>query len=166
MKNASFILLFFLITACVDENKSSHTSGDHDLTAKVIYLKDGDSFVVLDDDKEEVEVRMINMDAPELYQAHGKKAKQYLSKMIKGKKVGIDFEKKDRYGRILGEVYLGKQFINLEMVKGGYAWNFDRFSLDEDIMHAEDSAREVRVGLWKDKNPEAPWNWRKNHRRR
>jgi len=166
MKNASFILLFFLITACVDESESSHTSGNHDLTAKVIYLKDGDSFVVLDDDKEEVEVRMINMDAPELYQAHGKKAKQYLSKMIKGKKVGIDFEKKDRYGRILGEVYLGKQFINLEMVKGGYAWNFDRFSLDEDIMHAEDSAREVRVGLWKDKNPEAPWNWRKNHRRR
>jgi endonuclease YncB( thermonuclease family) len=150
----------------VDEDDSSHPTGDHDLTAKVIYLKDGDSFVVLNDDKEEVEVRMINMDAPELYQAHGKKAKQYLSKMIKGKKVGIDFEKKDRYGRILGEVYLDNKFINLEMVKGGYAWNFDRFSRDDAIMHAEDSAREVKVGLWQDKNPQEPWNWRKSHRRR
>jgi endonuclease YncB( thermonuclease family) len=164
MKNIYFIF-FLLCFSCVDEeNESSNTTDDHDLVAKVIYLKDGDSFVVLDG-KEEVEVRMINMDAPELYQAHGKKAKQYLSKLIKGKRVGIDFEKKDRYGRILGEVYLNNQFINLEMVKGGYAWNFDRFSRDEDIMYAEDSARDLGIGLWQDKNPEAPWEWRKSHRR-
>ncbi len=165
----SFIFLLpicLIFYSCINDNgnTASSSNGNHDLTAKVIYLKDGDSFVVLEG-KEEVEVRMIDIDAPELYQAHGKKAKQFLSKMIKGKRVGLDYDRKDKFGRILATVYMDTIDVNFAMVEAGYAWQY-KHSKDKELAEAEDMAHEQKRGLWKDKNPEAPWNWRKNNRRR
>ena len=135
----------FFFASCVQD--SSVRNGLHTLEAKVIYLKDGDSFIVLDEQKEKIEVRLIDMDAPELHQAYGKKAKNYLSKLIKGKTVGIDFDKKDKYGRILADVYLDSLYINKEMIRAGYAWHFTRFSDSKEMQEAEDSARALGKGL-------------------
>ena len=159
------ICICLAFVSCIEENETSNDSKDYDLTAKVIYLKDGDSFVVLDEDKEEVEVRMIDIDAPELYQAHGKKAKQFLSKMIKGKRVGLDYDHKDKFGRILARAYLDTIDLNYAMVAAGYAWQY-RHSKDQDLADAEDNAHDEKKGLWQDKNPEEPWKWRKNNSRR
>lgn len=157
----SVLLLTFLFASCVEE-KERHLQ-PYDLTAKVIYLKDGDSFVVLDKNKKEIEVRLIDIDAPELHQAYGKKAKMHLSNLIKGKTVGIDFEEKDKYGRILGDVYLDSLYINEEMIRAGYAWHFTRFSNDYKLQTLEDGARNAKQGLWQDVNAQAPWDWRNDN---
>lgn len=161
----SYILLLWLTLSCLSSciQDKQYQPVPHDLTAKVIYLKDGDSFVVLDDNKEEVEVRLIDIDAPELHQAYGKKAKTHLSNLIKGKTIGIDFDKKDKYGRILADVYLDDLYINEEMIKAGYAWHFTRFSKDQYLQAGEDSARENKVGLWQGVEPQAPWDWREEN---
>lgn len=65
--------------------------------------------------------------------------------------------KKDRYGRILGHIYLGDRWINKEMVADGWAWHFKRYSSDADLAQAEEKARVARIGLWADKEPLPPW---------
>ena len=37
----------------------------------------------------------------------------------------------DRYKRILGNVYLGKEWVNLELVKAGLAWHYKFYSKDK-----------------------------------
>lgn len=165
MKRVILLLLITIILgACEQDEARIAKESLHDLRAKVIYLKDGDSFVVLDSNKNEIEVRLLDIDAPELHQAFGKKAKMYLSNLIKGKNVYIDLEEMDRYGRILADVYLDSVHVNYHMVEAGYAWHFTRYSKDLEFSIAEDLARQKKKGLWKGGKPEAPWEWRKHRK--
>ena len=55
-------------------------------TATVVKVKDGDSLVVLRDNKQ-IEIRLEGIDCPELHQAFGQKAKQATSQLAAGKTV-------------------------------------------------------------------------------
>ncbi|MGB5317374.1 MAG: thermonuclease family protein [Robiginitalea sp.] len=50
------------------------------------------------------------------------------------------------------------------VLKAGLAWHFRRYSKDEKLQALEDQARAEKVGLWKDKNPIPPWEWRRGVR--
>ena len=71
--------------------------------------------------------------------------------------------KKDRNKRLIAEIILknGKN-INKELVKNGLAWHFKKYSKDNSYDTLEKQARKLKLGLWKDKNPIAPWDWRKS----
>jgi endonuclease YncB( thermonuclease family) len=69
--------------------------------------------------------------------------------------------KKDRYKRLIAEVYCNNININKELVKNGLAWHFKKYSSDNDYAKLEIQARKLKVGLWQQSNPIAPWNWRK-----
>lgn len=131
-------------------------------TYKVIKIKDGDTVGILMNGKEET-IRLAHIDCPEKKQPFGNNAKQFVSKLCFGKYVKIvgDF-KRDRNKRIIAEIILpnGKN-INKELVKNGLAWHFTRYSKDKTYAQLELIARKQKIGLWKDKNPIAPWNWRK-----
>lgn len=120
--------------------------------------------MVLDHRQKEIEVRLLEIDAPELHQPFGKKAKTYLSNLIKGKTVRIDYEEKDAYGRILADVYLDTLFVNEQLLREGWAWHFTLFSTDEAFAAFESQARTAQKGLWQDANPIPPWVWRKRGR--
>jgi micrococcal nuclease len=62
------------------------------------------------------------IDTPERAQPFGQKARQALAKKVFGKVVRVDDLGKDRYGRTLGIVRLGKRNVNLELVREGWAW--------------------------------------------
>ena len=47
------------------------------------------------------------------------------------------------------------------MVKFGFAWVYDRDIEDSSLYVFEDQARAKNLGLWQDKDPIAPWVWRK-----
>ncbi len=68
---------------------------------------------------------------------------------------------KDRYGRTLGDIYLGERWINLEMVSEGYAWHYKAYSKDKKLAAAEVVARKGKKGLWADSDPVPPWEYRK-----
>ncbi len=129
--------------------------------AKVIGIKDGDTIEVLVDKKPMV-IRLQDIDCPEKNQAFGKVAKQAMAKYCFGKMVTIEHNNKlDRSKRLIATVMLDNVNINLQMVRDGYAWHFKKYSKDVIFANAEIIARENRVGLWYDKNPIAPWDWRK-----
>lgn len=128
----------------------------------VVGVSDGDTITVLDDmDKGRFRIRLYGIDAPEKKQDFGQKAKQYLSSRLFRKSVVIRYKEIDRYGRIVGKVYLGHIEINLEMLQNGYAWHYKNYDNSEEYSQAEINARKKGIGLWSLKNPVPPWNFRK-----
>ena len=57
------------------------------------------------------------------------------------------------------------RFINMEMVRDGFAWRYVQYDKPGEFTAAEDEAREHRRGLWADPDPMPPWEWWKAKRR-
>jgi ATP-dependent hsl protease ATP-binding subunit hslU len=128
------------------------------LSGKVVSIHDGDTITVLQD-KQQVKVRLFGIDAPELKQPYGKKSKRFLANLIAGEVVEVEENGKDRYKRTIGTFYLNGKDINAQMVENGYAWAYRKFS--KKYTAQESKARKQGLGLWRDKEPISPWEWRK-----
>ncbi len=70
----------------------------------------------------------------------------------------------DRYGRIVGRVYVDGINVNRELVAQGYAWVYRRYSNDAELLELESGAKQKGLGLWADPNPIPPWEWRRGRR--
>ena len=132
-----------------------------ELIGKVVKVSDGDTVTILTSDKTQHKIRLNDIDAPEKKQAFGNKSKDNLAKYIAGKTVTVQYQKKDKYKRVLGTIYYNNTDINLQQVKDGYAWVYKKYSKNQDYYNAEKVSRENKKGLWIDKNPIAPWEFRK-----
>ena len=137
------------------------------ITGRVVAITDGDTIRVLDTNNTQFKIRLSGIDAPEKKQAFGNVSKQSLSEMIAGKEVTIDYNKRGRYGRIIGKVLLDSKDINLEQVKRGLAWHYKQYEREQEVgdraLYAQEEylAQKDKLGLWKDKNPIPPWDFRK-----
>ena len=132
-----------------------------ELIGKVVKVSDGDTVTILTSDKTQHKIRLNDIDAPEKKQAFGNKSKDNLAKYIAGKTVTVEYQKKDKYKRVLGTIYYNNTDINLQQVKDGYAWVYKKYSNNQTYYKAEKLARDKRIGLWADKNPLEPWEFRK-----
>jgi len=141
------------------------------LTGRVVRVTDGDTIVVLDDNNSQHKIRLQGIDAPERGQAYGTKSKEHLSDSVAGKFVVVEYEKRDRYERILGKVLLSGEDMNLEQIRAGLAWHYKKYQneqtpSDRDLYsEAENEARDAGRGLWHDPEPIPPWEYRKSNRR-
>ena len=136
------------------------------LSGRVSKVADGDTFTLVDAQRKKYKVRLFGIDSPESDQPYYHAAKDALSKLVGGKSVGIEVRDTDKYGRVVGTVFLGGRNINLEMVKMGYAWWYEYYApLNGDLREAQKRARASKSGLWADSEPTAPWNWRRRARR-
>ena len=131
-----------------------------DFTGRVVGVADGDSITVLQD-REQVKVRLVDIDAPEKAQPFGNRSKQALEALVKGREVKVVERGKDRYERTLARIYRGDLDVNAEQVRQGMAWVFRRYSVDTALYAIEAEAKEQKRGLWRDPNPTPPWEWRK-----
>jgi micrococcal nuclease len=103
------------------------------LTGKVVSIADGDTLTVLTPEKQQIKVRLSGIDTPERKQAFGTQAKQALSSKVFSKTIRVRDNGKDRYGRTLGDLYLGERWINLELVSEGCAWHYKAYSKDKRV---------------------------------
>lgn len=140
------------------------------LTGRVVKVADGDTITVLDASNTQHRVRLSGIDAPEKSQPFGTKSKQSLSDMVYGKDVSVLWDEKDHYGRTLGKVLMPWGDVNLAQIKAGMAWHYKRYMADQSIkdqlFYADEemTAKRLRKGLWADKEPIPPWEWRHNNR--
>jgi endonuclease YncB( thermonuclease family) len=135
------------------------------LTGKVVSVTDGDTIKILTKNKTLYKIRLNGIDAPEKSQAFGKKSKANLSQLVAGRIVDIHYKKKDRYGRILGTIFVGNLDMNLRQIEDGYAWVYRRYCKRADYYKAEEYARNRKLGLWYDKYPVPPWEYRKRKKK-
>ena len=137
-------------------------------TGKVIAITDGDTIKILTSDKQQIKVRLANIDTPEKKQPYGQKAKKVLSDKIYGKQVSVEKVTTDRYKRMIGKVYLADRYINAEMVADGYAWVYRKYNKDRHMLELERQAQEKGIGLWALQEDQRipPWEWRKQGRKK
>jgi len=64
-------------------------------------------------------------------------------------------------GRVVADVYDGHKWVNLDMVFAGMAWHYKAYYKDARLASVEGNVRKHGVGLWKQKDPVAPWDFRK-----
>lgn len=111
-------------------------------------------------------IRLSGIDAPELGQAYGRASRDHLAGQVAGKTVSIEWNKQDQYGRTVGKVLLDGKDKCLEQVRAGFAWHYKKYAEEQALedrrlySEAEQAARDTRRGLWQDREPVAPWEWR------
>ena len=72
-----------------------------------------------------------------------------------------------RYHRDVCIVFVNGQDVGLAQLDAGLAWWFRKYAHEHppkdriDYEAAEDRAAADRRGLWQDKNPVPPWEWRR-----
>ncbi|MBM4267126.1 MAG: hypothetical protein FJ144_11025 [Deltaproteobacteria bacterium] len=129
---------------------------------EVVHVFDGDSFVMKSGSRK-IEVRVFGIDAPEKTQPWSDRARSRARELLVGEDVLVLVERgRDGYGRVVGDVRLddGRSFAGL-MVGEGLAWQYKRYSNDAEIAALEKKARSAHRGLWSEKNPEPPWDFRR-----
>ncbi|MGV3765031.1 MAG: thermonuclease family protein [Chitinophagaceae bacterium] len=164
-----FLQLLYTASSCTEFTgaaaqpvEKNTASPDQTPTYKVVKIKDGDTFVVLKDNTE-LTVRFEHIDCPEKNQPFGTKAKQFVSDQCFGKNITLQHHNKyDRNKRLIAEVILENgRNLNKALVENGLAWHFKQYSDDTGYAKLELTARKNQVGLWSEKDPVAPWLWRK-----
>ena len=143
---------------------------------KVVAVADGDTLTILDTAQRRHRVRLSAIDAPERRQSYGERAKQHLVRLAHGRSVLVDWQKRDRYGRIVGRVLLPEcalahcsyaRDVALEQLRAGLAWHYTRYASEqppgERLRYAgtEREARARREGLWAEIDPLPPWLFRR-----
>ena len=81
---------------------------------KVTKVIDGDTFTT---SSRKNPVRLANVDAPEKRERGGAAATRDLKQLIEGEAVSIDTVARDRYGRSVANVRVGRKSVNAEMRK-------------------------------------------------
>jgi|WetSurMetagenome_2_1015567.scaffolds.fasta_scaffold00376_12 micrococcal nuclease len=154
----SLIILFSFGCNNINEVPKYPKSG------KVISIIDGDTYDLLTKDKETIRIRMEGIDAPEKGMPFYQVSKNYLGKLCFQKNVKIEVTSKDANGRYLAFTYLydGTE-LSHEMIKSGLAWHFKKYNSDSILSNLEVEARNLKIGLWIDKDPMPPWENRSLH---
>lgn len=135
------------------------------LTGEAVNITDGDTFTLRYSSLEDERVRLYGIDAPERDQPHGREAGAALARLIEGRTVGVELVERDNYGRLVARVWADDVDVNLALVQAGHAWWYEYYAQDSrELEQAEDAARRAQLGLWQQRNPVPPWEWRRNRR--
>lgn len=136
----------------------------------VTKVKDGDT-VILKTAQGDIDVRLYGIDAPETYknkkklgQPYGNEAMNFLSGVIGGEKIILEVTGSGNYGRVAGIIYHNGDDVNATLVRSGLAWAYKQYLKGphaSEYIRLEEMARKERLGLWKQSNPQPPWEYRK-----
>lgn len=139
-------LSFYDIAVCIPKNTSFQVG-------TVTQVIDGDTIYVLLDDGRTGSVRYIGVDAPEEDRPFSLESYTANSSMVDQREVILvkDVSETDQYDRLLRYVIVGDHFVNLEMVRNGFA-SAETYPPDtacvDTILSAENEARAAMVGMW------------------
>ncbi len=149
------------------------------LTGTVVGVADGDTITVLDANRAQHKIRLGGIDAPEKAQPFGQRSKENLSRLVFDRDVRVEWEKRDKYKRIVGTVWVQPVSCptcpktldaGLAQLTVGLAWWYRKYAKEQSpeaagrYEFAEQEARAKRAGLWADADPVPPWDWRKGER--
>lgn len=132
---------------------------------RVVRVKDGDSLIVERAGvKRRSEIRLAGIDAPELAQPWGIQSRSALRRIAMGKQVRVEVTDRDRYGRLVARLWVGRTHVNARMTAEGHAWAFSRYLDDPEIRAGQVAARKAGRGLWslrpEDRLPPPAWRAR------
>ena len=135
--------------------------------ATVVSIGDGDTLRIRQSGQVTT-IRLSCVDAPERAQSPwGQQSTSRLKQLLPpGTAVQVREITRDRYGRTVDELYVGKQSVNLQMVKDGQAVVYRQYlqgcaATKDQYLQAEAQAKQRRLGFWNQKSPVMPWDYRR-----
>ena len=152
------------------------TSYADTLNGRVVGVADGDTITLLDADGEQHKIRLQGIDAPEKAQPYGQRSKENLSRLVFNKNVRVEWEKRDKYIRIVGKVMVQPTDCSTcsmtldaghAQITVGLAWWYRKYAKEQppqdrgQYEFSEQEAKAKRVGLWLEADPTPPWEWRR-----
>lgn len=135
---------------------------------KAVY--DGDTVLLSTREDSRMKVRLYGIDAPETKkpgmpgQPFGDIAKRTLMYKIMGKRVTAEAIDIDQHKRAVAVIRYAGRDINRELVTEGLAWAYRQYlqgAYASEYIAEESRARSQHFGLWRDANPQPPWDFRK-----
>ncbi len=163
------VMLLVMILSLADKGEAETVYG----MVKAVY--DGDTVVLVGRGTGRLKVRLYGIDAPETAkpekpgQNYSAQARRVLMYKLLGKEVAAEIQDRDQYGRAVAVLKRGGRDINAEMVAEGHAWAYRRYlagSYASRYIGFEEHARRQRRGIWRESNPQPPWEFRTSGERR
>lgn len=161
---ALFLISCIMLMGCstikrIGGHARSAEQGKNQAVYRVVRVVDGDTIVINYGSKKE-KLRLIGINTPETkhptkgVEPYGREASAYVKNLLGNRdvKVKFDVQKRDRYGRLLGYVYLKDgTFVNARLVEEGYA---QVMTIPPNVKYADHfkllqrKARFTKKGLW------------------
>jgi endonuclease YncB( thermonuclease family) len=104
---------------------ATYTLAQDVIRGRCVAVSDGDTIKVLVTGRELLRIRVAWIDAPEMGQPFGRRAKQFMSALVFGKDVELHPHAIDRYGRTVAMVFVDGRDVGLELIKAGLAWAYE-----------------------------------------
>lgn len=124
---------------------------------KVAYIVDGDTFDVVDKNKQKQRIRIFGIDTPEKRQEFGLTAKEFTRELLEDKYVEVDTVALGQYNRVVAIVKVNGQSVAEELLKAGLAFaSGSNHRLANHYFSLQEQAKSRNVGLWKSEKAENP----------
>jgi endonuclease YncB( thermonuclease family) len=131
------------------------------LACIVTAIQTGDMMTVKCPNRPEMTVRVAAIDAPERRQAWGEKSRMALSDLCLKQLASVTPRTSDAQKRTIADVECRGKDAAQYLVRTGHAWVYDRHAREYGNLYAiEFEARKAHAGLWAERAPVAPWDWR------
>ncbi len=137
------------------------------ISGRVVSISDGDTLTIAEATKQSHTIRLLGIDAPEITQDFGQKARTTLSAFALNQHATAKCKQVERSRGKQCVVVVGGSDVGLEQLRAGMAWWYRQHNAQQsakertDYEQAEFMAKIRRFGLWNSKNPMPPWDWRR-----
>ncbi len=103
------------------------------------------------------EIRLYGMSTPEQKEPYYEEANKFTENLVLNKEITLEQEdkyKQDKFGRLLGYVFVDEVNLNIELVRNGLAKvvlyeKRAKIKYQDELLQAEKEARENKLGIWK-----------------
>ncbi|WP_157976366.1 thermonuclease family protein [Parahaliea mediterranea] len=131
---------------------------------EVLRVIDGDTIEAYLPGHGREHIRISSIDAPEIGQPFGAQSTQCLRDILREGPLGVKRRKTDQHGRLVADLFIGDERVDIAMVERGCAWWYSRYApASLALATAHFMAKHEKRGLWADKKPMKPEQWRRQN---
>lgn len=152
------------LTCVAQANSSAKTApaASKAVQGIVSSVTDGDTLWLTPAVGKPIEVRLRDIDAPEICQPWGEDARKALAELTLKKVATLQVSARDRFGRAIGTLMIEDTNVSRFMVENGHAWS-TRSRWDQGpLVKQEKMARALTRGLHSVGGAIQPWEWRRS----
>lgn len=124
--------------------------------AEVTRVTDGDTVWVRVGNDAPQQVRLRDIDAPEICQPRGREARAALAAQVLRRQVTVVVATRDEFQRLIAQLRIGRTDVGAAMVAAGWAWSPQWQQRRGPYAALQSQAQAARRGLWQDPEPEPP----------
>lgn len=170
-------IIVFAFVILIYHPVSAEKFSDNWENISIVRIIDGVTYIVQHENRSTSKCRLAFVDTPEVEssrkkgQPKGIEAKEFIIKLVLEKNLYMKIGART-YNRNVCIISLNKTYeesLSFILVRNGYAWVYSDYirktkegqEIESTLLDAEVKARASHIGIWEDKNPQPPWEFRK-----